>query len=368
MARAVDNIEVELGDGDEDEEPNPGDEVIWFGKHEGQKFDELPTCHIKDFKALYDRKQVWIENNASKLPPPGKTTMWFGKHQGTAFDKLEDGYVMWFINEYHKDADGADSNIRGVKKLYDRHNSWLVAKGIRTWKSPGSIPIWFGEDEGKEFRTIYKSKPQKWRWLLENTDWAPILKAIAREYDAWLLKNPSRQKSASQSRPVIVNPVGERLGPRDDGVAFDDEFYISDDGFVVLDEDESSDEDETGGLETDEEVDESTTTEDCEVDKNTSPNLDSSESDMLEELLLETASVSRSSKRKTSELAEDFASLSDSGDESEAIISPGKRRMTRNLSSPKEGQLSCLRAIATNDQLHSLKRMKVLENGFLHGR
>ncbi|TGO32763.1 hypothetical protein BHYA_0290g00020 [Botrytis hyacinthi] len=360
MARAVDIIEDELGGKDKDEGPNPGDKVLWFGEYKWHKYDELSLSYIermvnkylenpatassdiKDFKVLYDRKQVRGKENASELSPPGQTIMWFGKYEGTAFDKLKDGYVMWHINNYHKDGDRADSNTRKVKELYDRHNSWLVAKGMRTWKSPGSIPIWFGKDKGSEFRKIYKSQPQKWSWLLENTRWAPILKAIAREFDEWLLKNPPRQQSASRNRPVIVNPVGERLGPDDDGVASDDGSYISDGSFVVPDEDESSDEDgssderETGESETDEEVDESTTTEDCEVDKNKSPNLDGSESDTLEEALPGTPSVPRSSKRQPLGISDDFTSLSDSGDGSEAIVSPGKRRMTRNLFSPRK--------------------------------
>lgn len=213
---------------------------------------------------------------------------------------------------------------------------------MRTSKSPGSIPIWFGEDKGREFRTIYDSQPRKWGKLLKICRWAPILKAIAREYEEWKLSRPPRKQAASRNKPVIVNPVGERLGPADDGVASDDESYISDGGFVVQDEDESSDEDETRELEYDEEfeeseeVDESTTTVDCEVDKNTSPNLDSSESDTLEEVPLGTPSVPRSSKRKSLEISDDFASLSDSGDESEAIVSPAKRRMTRNLFSPRK--------------------------------
>ncbi|KAF7913749.1 uncharacterized protein EAF01_000155 [Botrytis porri] len=350
MARAVDIIEDELGGGEEDEGPNPGEKVLWFGMHKGHKYDELSpsyiefmvnkylgspdtaSANIKEFMTLYDRKQVWIERNPSKLPPPGKTIMWFGKYQGIAFDKLKDGYVMSLVNFYHEDGDEAFPNIRKFKELKDRYDSWLVAKKMRTSKSPGSIPIWFGEDKGSEFRTIYKSKPRKWRWLLKNSRWAPILKAIAREFDEWLLKKPPRNQPASRNRPVIVNPVGERLGPGDDEVASNDESYITDDGFV----DESSDEHETRESETDEEVDESTTAGACEVDQNTFPNLESSASDTPEEVLPGTSSVSRSPKRKPLEISEDFASLSDSGDESEAIVSPGKRRMTRNRFRPQK--------------------------------
>lgn len=44
MARTAANIEDELGD--EDEDPNPGDEVLWFGKHKGCKYDELSLSYI----------------------------------------------------------------------------------------------------------------------------------------------------------------------------------------------------------------------------------------------------------------------------------------------------------------------------------
>ncbi|KAF7939375.1 uncharacterized protein EAE97_007455 [Botrytis byssoidea] len=364
MARTAANIEDELGD--EDEDPNPGDEVLWLGKYKGHKYDELSFSYIewmikkylenpdtawpniKDFKSLYDRKQVWIEKNSSELPPPGKTIMWFGQHKGIAFDKLEDGYLMSLVNFYYRDGDKAIPNIRKFKELKDTYDSRLILKKMRTSKSPGSIPIWFGEDKGREFRKIYDSQPRQWRKRLKICRWAPILKAIAREYEECKLSRPPRKQAASRNKPVIVNPVGERLGPADDGVASDDESYISDGGFVVQDEDESSDadessdEDETRELDYDEEfeeteeVDESTTTVDCEVNKNTSPDLDSSESDTSEEVLPGTPSVSRSSKRKPLEISDDFASLSDSGEESEAIVSPTKRRMTRSLFSPRK--------------------------------
>ncbi|TGO45409.1 hypothetical protein BOTNAR_0672g00040 [Botryotinia narcissicola] len=365
MARTAANIEDEPGD--EDEDPNPGDEVLWFGLHKGHKYDELSFSYIEwivkkylenpdtaspnvyqGLQGVIKSEAGLDEKNPSELPPPGKTIMWFGQHKGIAFDKLEDGYVMSLVNFYYRDGDKAIPNIRKFKELKYTYDSWLIAKKMRTSKSPGSIPIWFGKDKGREFRKLYDSQHRVWRKLLRICRWASILKAIAREYEEWKLSKPPRKQAASRNKPVIVNPVGERLGPADDGVASDDESYISDGGFVVQDEDESSDadessdEDEIRELEYDEdfeeteEVDESTTTVDCEVNKNTSPNLDSSESDTLEEALPGTPSVLRSSKRKPLEISDDFASLSDSGEESEAIVSPTKRRMTRSLFSPRK--------------------------------
>ncbi|ATZ45674.1 hypothetical protein BCIN_01g04150 [Botrytis cinerea B05.10] len=128
LFRAANNIGDEFGNWDEDS--NPGDQVLWYGQYKGHKYDQLPPSYvewtiekylkspdtaspnIKGFKALHDRKQVWIEKNVSKLPPPGKEIIWFGQHTGTAFDKLDYGYVMSLYNNYYKEGDRALPSVR----------------------------------------------------------------------------------------------------------------------------------------------------------------------------------------------------------------------------------------------------------------
>ncbi|QSZ28711.1 hypothetical protein DSL72_003211 [Monilinia vaccinii-corymbosi] len=192
-----------------------------------EEFQGLIDHETRAFKELHDRKQAWIQKKEAKTPP-GKIVTWFGKHEGRLLEDLEDGYVMALINIFNRDGDNAHPNIWKFKELYDRYNDWLVAEKIRTWRSPGSIPIWFGQDKGQEFRKVYKDQPRKWRWLQENTRWAPLLKAIAREYEAWLSTH-RRNEPAARSAPNIVHPVGERLGPNDDGGASDIGSYESDD-------------------------------------------------------------------------------------------------------------------------------------------
>ncbi|PQE06120.1 hypothetical protein CJF30_00005056 [Rutstroemia sp. NJR-2017a BBW] len=242
---------------DDPDDPNPGDEIIWFGRHINKKFDELPSSYVDwvireieknpnnpsqnfaRFMSLYEQKQAWLDRRQSKIPP-GKTEMWFGMHEGTLFEDLPYDYMEWMLNKYEEDPVSCDANIRKFKELSDKYNSWLEEKHGRK-KSPGSITIWFGQDKGREFRTIYRSQPRKWRWLIkEHRVWRPRLLAIAAQYEEYLATHRRKQPS-HRSRPIIVNPVGERLGRMDDEPPSDGGDYESDDGFVVADSDDLND-------------------------------------------------------------------------------------------------------------------------------
>lgn len=88
---------------------------------------------------------------------------------------------------------------------------------------------------------LYDNK-RRWRWLIQNcTLWSPALREIEQRYRKWKEKqNPKRQ--TWRAVPIIANPVGEKLGPKDDEPPSDIGSYESDDGFVVRnneDEDES---------------------------------------------------------------------------------------------------------------------------------
>ena len=70
---------------------------------------------------------------------------------------------------------------------------------------------------------------------------------IQRRYKVWKSKQPPKQRGAPRAQREVVNPVGEKLGLSDDGVASDaDEDYDSDDGFIVPDDDESTDAEDPG--------------------------------------------------------------------------------------------------------------------------
>lgn len=121
------------------------------------------------------------------------------------------------------------------------HDLWLAWNDERT--SPMSTICWFGKmHKGREMRQVYQDQ---WIWnkQLEGPH-GDDLKEILERWQRWKARHP-RARPVNRAPPVIVNPKGQRLGRRDDGVASDnDEDYTSDDGFVVR-----SDEDEEGETE-----------------------------------------------------------------------------------------------------------------------
>ncbi|KAI1078627.1 hypothetical protein F5B20DRAFT_546757 [Whalleya microplaca] len=127
-------------------------------------------------------------------------------------------------------------------QLHDKYLEWLDEQ-----QSPFSTEVWFGEYEGYEIRKI---PPRRWRWLKANCDkWNGILQEIEDRYEVWKEKHP-RRACASRAKPVIVNPVGEKLGRADDWPPSDNDMsYESDDGFVVDSSDEDGDYDPEGSYE-----------------------------------------------------------------------------------------------------------------------
>ena len=133
--------------------------------------------------------------------------------------------------------------IKWVKtfKAYERLLNSIHCRAI----SPGSILLWFGEYKGHEIRKVYnpsaKGGGRRWAWYLNNTVWAPLLRQIEQDYLEWLDMH-RRESGTHRAAPVILNPVGEALGPWDDGVASEDESSDDMDSFIATsDEGEISD-------------------------------------------------------------------------------------------------------------------------------
>jgi hypothetical protein len=126
-------------------------------------------------------------------------------------------------------------------KAYERLLNSIHRRAI----SPGSILLWFGEYKGHEIRKVYnpsaKGGGRRWAWYLKNTVWAPLLRQIEQDYLEWLDMH-RREPGSHRAAPVILNPVGEALGPWDDGVASEDESSDDMDSFIATtDEGEISD-------------------------------------------------------------------------------------------------------------------------------
>ncbi|KAI1138853.1 hypothetical protein F5Y05DRAFT_352633 [Hypoxylon sp. FL0543] len=174
------------------------------------------------------------EDESDSLQEPGATIMWFGKFQGTRFDQLTDHY-RWTMYRYC--LENNFGNWVKYRHVHDEYMKWLDE-----WKSPMSTKVWFGKYKGHELRVLY-TRPRRWTWLLKNcTHWAPALKNIRDRYLVYKRKHP-RRRPVSRAKPLILNPTGLSLGPRDDGLASDaDESYDSDDGFVVRSDEEIEEE------------------------------------------------------------------------------------------------------------------------------
>ncbi|KAI1462301.1 hypothetical protein F4805DRAFT_410111 [Annulohypoxylon moriforme] len=181
----------------------------------------------EDFYAGYERH---YEDDEVPAEPkePGDEVMWFGKFMGTPLKDLSENY-RWTI--YRLGREKPSPLLQEYRQLHDLYTASLDEK-----QSPLSTKVWFGQHRGHELRTLYNA-PRRWNWLVQNTVWGPELRGIQKRWLAWKAKHP-RRPPVSRARPVIQNPVGSRLGPRDDGVASDiDEPYDTDDGFIVSDGD-----------------------------------------------------------------------------------------------------------------------------------
>jgi hypothetical protein len=126
-------------------------------------------------------------------------------------------------------------------KAYEKYLDSIRRRAI----SPGSILLWFGDYKGHEIRKVYNPSARgggrRWTWYMKNIVWAPLLRQIEQDYLEWL--DTHRRVSGSHKEVgVILNPVGEALGPWDDGVASEDESSDDMGSFIAIsDEGEISD-------------------------------------------------------------------------------------------------------------------------------
>jgi hypothetical protein len=117
-----------------------------------------------------------------------------------------------------------------VFKAYDRLLNSINRRAI----SLGSILLWFGEYKGHEIRKVYNpcARGGGRRWYMNNTVWGYLLTQIEQDYLEWL-DTHRRESGSHRAAPVILNPVGEALGPWDDGVASEDESSDDMDNFIA---------------------------------------------------------------------------------------------------------------------------------------
>ncbi|KAI0897841.1 hypothetical protein F4806DRAFT_507621 [Annulohypoxylon nitens] len=251
------------------------------------------------------------EQSEDEPQTPGEVLMWFGKFEGTRLDQLTDNY-RWTI--YRLGREKPNAMFREFREIHDLYTAWLDER-----RSPLSTKVWFGKHQGHEIRVLYNA-PRRWRWLVRNTVWGPELASIEQRFTAWRAKHP-RRNPAPRARPVILNPVGEKLGLYDDRAASDnDEPYDTDGGFIVSDgemEDSDWDEEEeeveifTDGEKSD---DETTTLQDEDEEQNEqqheeiarTPSIRDVDSDSDDSLPSVAEIVRRSATKKTPQLKQRF--------------------------------------------------------------
>ncbi|OTA92619.1 hypothetical protein M434DRAFT_396285 [Hypoxylon sp. CO27-5] len=269
---------------------------------------------------------------------PGATIMWFGKFEGTRLDQLTDNY-RWTM--YRFSLENSSQNWVRFREVHDEYMSWLDER-----KSPLSTKIWFGKYAGYEIRVLYATS-RRWRWLIRNcTHWAPALKNIAERYRVYNLKHP-RERPIYRARLIIANLTGKSPGPDSDN----DEVYDLDDGFVVqsdeeIEEDEGDQSDLDDSLNDEEEQGEETVRIQFDVDADDSEDSLPSLGEIIRSSpAKETLNKSkhgpepyfmrRSRLHATSPLTGSSPShpqvLSSSDDDDEPLISPLKREGKRRI-------------------------------------
>lgn len=53
----------------------------------------------------------WGSDNTREELDPGDEEMWFGKHRGMKYDELPKSYINWLVNDFLKDPDAASLNV-----------------------------------------------------------------------------------------------------------------------------------------------------------------------------------------------------------------------------------------------------------------
>ncbi|KAI0032354.1 hypothetical protein K488DRAFT_85959 [Vararia minispora EC-137] len=233
-------------------EEKPGEVLVWFGKHEGQRFEELPEGYkrwarnpdqstyqwYEKFMRLDKAYEAWrrcADGEDSEELGPGSRRIWFGKYEGKRFDELD----VWY-KEWARHPDRSDSKWHGeFCQLYRDFERWREEQEGPV--NPGNDIVWFGKFyNGLPFRSMYKAR-KHWKYLLspenQHQAWYPWLQEHVVSYSKWL----EGHKRGPQPEKVYmaVRDVGERLDARDDSLRAgdpDDDEYESDGGFVVPDD------------------------------------------------------------------------------------------------------------------------------------
>lgn len=271
-----------------------------------EEFKLAAAMANEGFHADHER----YEQSEDEPQTPGEVLMWFGKFEGTRLNQLTNNY-RWTI--YRLSREKPNAMFREFREIHDLYTAWLDER-----RSPLSTKVWFGKHQGHEIRVLYNA-PRRWRWLVRNTVWGPELASIEQRFTAWRAKHP-RRNPAPRARPVILNPVGEKLGLYDDRAASDnDEPYNTDGGFIVSDgEMEDSDwdeEDEDVDFTDREKSDDETTTLQDEDEEQTeqqheeiarTPSIRGVDSDSDDSLPSVAEIVRRSATKKTPQLKQRF--------------------------------------------------------------
>ncbi|KAH7920964.1 hypothetical protein BV22DRAFT_1039204 [Leucogyrophana mollusca] len=180
------------------------------------------------------------EEHLSSTRKPGEWTLPFGKYKGQRLDQIPDDYRWCMVNIKYA-SNSWHSCLVGANRRYQA--------SLNPDRSPGSEIIWFGKRyRGYRFDAVYQ-RPGFMRFCFspgrEITSWYPRLVDLYDRYEAWLQNH--RREYRPRRPAVIENPVGEAIGPWDDGegsAASDEEYerdswLASDDESIEMESDGS---------------------------------------------------------------------------------------------------------------------------------
>ncbi|KAI1263989.1 hypothetical protein F5Y18DRAFT_437196 [Xylariaceae sp. FL1019] len=146
-----------------------------------------------DKEETYTGEQLGPEE--TQWADPGSKILWFGKHQGLRLDEVPVDYCWYMITESRR-QDNPSWNATEFAKWYARFLQVVNPMESEWWLS--------GEHKGKSLGDVYFRHRLRWIWCLENIPRASCLQDMEEQWKKWKVANiPTRStKSLEEVRSM----------------------------------------------------------------------------------------------------------------------------------------------------------------------
>ncbi|KAF8431090.1 hypothetical protein L210DRAFT_3561201 [Boletus edulis BED1] len=208
----------------------PEDYPVPIGKkHDGKKIGEIddglrywgvhPDRSSRPWYIFFVRASDRLEQHRAATQEPGEFPLRSGisdKYTGMPIKDIPQDDVWWFLRFSNRQKGWYQPLYNANKRMLD---------DVYQSRSPGSEPIWFGkryrglrldqvcEREGY-MRWCYDPRRKEMGWLYRFKD-------LVERLHEWRRAHPERSGPRQRRKaPDIQNPVGEAVGPWDDGPVF----------------------------------------------------------------------------------------------------------------------------------------------------